>query len=184
MKPFFIISLIAGILSGTEAAAQDGQALFKQNCGACHSVGKGKLVGPDLKGSTTKFEKEWLHKWIKSSQSLVKENDPIAVKVFEENGSIPMPDQNLSKEEVEAVLTFIDNETAAPDAPPVAASEPVQNLQEAAPIKSGDSNTSTVTYAFALLSVLMLGVIVVLGNIIKQISLGSRSSAKDDQALM
>jgi len=29
-------------------AAETGQDIFLNNCAACHSIGKGKLVGPDL----------------------------------------------------------------------------------------------------------------------------------------
>jgi cytochrome c2 len=31
-------------------AQDEGEKIFRMNCGACHSVGKGKLVGPDLLG--------------------------------------------------------------------------------------------------------------------------------------
>ncbi|MBK6892875.1 MAG: c-type cytochrome [Flavobacteriales bacterium] len=35
------------------ASAQDGEKIFKQNCGACHMIGR-RLVGPDLTGITDK----------------------------------------------------------------------------------------------------------------------------------
>ena len=108
MKSPVIITLVSTLFL-TNLKAEDGAALFKQNCGACHSIGKGKLVGPDLKGTHSKYEKPWLTKWIRSSQELVKANDPIAVKLFEENGKIPMPDQALSDSQIEAVIGFIES---------------------------------------------------------------------------
>jgi len=41
------------------AVAADGKALFEAKCGACHSVGGGPKVGPDLKGVVARRGKEW-----------------------------------------------------------------------------------------------------------------------------
>ncbi|HVA99001.1 MAG TPA: cytochrome c, partial [Bacteroidia bacterium] len=38
------------ILFATLAFSQDGKELFQNNCKTCHTIGHGKLVGPDLKG--------------------------------------------------------------------------------------------------------------------------------------
>ena len=40
------------------AAAADGAALFEAKCGACHSVGGGPKVGPDLKGVVARRGKD------------------------------------------------------------------------------------------------------------------------------
>ena len=47
-------SVPVSIFLSLSALAQDGEALFKQNCAACHKVGGGRLVGPDLISLTTK----------------------------------------------------------------------------------------------------------------------------------
>jgi len=44
-----IIALALTVIPLLTIYAQDGAELFRNNCGACHTVGKGKLVGPDLK---------------------------------------------------------------------------------------------------------------------------------------
>lgn len=87
--------------------AQDGALLFKTNCGACHSVGKGKLVGPDLDGVHNRRTEKWIISFVKSSQTMVKGGDPQAVKVFNENSKIVMPDQKLSDVEIKAILGYI-----------------------------------------------------------------------------
>lgn len=91
--------------------------LFAQNqapaewatCGACHSIGKGKIVGPDLKGVTERREEAWLISFIKSSQTMVREGDPIAVQVFEEHNKIPMPDNPFTDEQIKGILAYIVN---------------------------------------------------------------------------
>jgi cytochrome c2 len=62
-----------------------GEKLFKINCASCHKVTDQKLVGPGLKGVADRVPKpaeEWLIKWIKNSQALVKAGDAYAVKIL------------------------------------------------------------------------------------------------------
>ncbi len=90
------------------ASAQDGEKIFKQNCGACHMIGR-RLVGPDLTGITDKRSKEWIHSFVKSSQTMVKSGDPDAVAIFKEYNEIMMPDQPLSAGDVDQVLDYINS---------------------------------------------------------------------------
>jgi cytochrome c2 len=105
MKARFLIPALTLIVAPlTHAFADDGATLFRNNCGACHTVGKGKLVGQDLKDVQNRHQESWLLKWIKSSQTLVQAGDKDAVKLFADNSSIPMPDQGLSEDEIKSVL--------------------------------------------------------------------------------
>lgn len=88
-------------------APPDGAQLF-QPCSACHKIGGGKLIGPDLQGVTQRRDKEWLLKFIRNSQEMVQAGDPIAVKLFEEHNKIPMPPANLSDEQILVVLDYIE----------------------------------------------------------------------------
>ncbi len=76
-------------------------------CKACHTIGGGKLVGPDLKGVTERHSEAWLIKFIQNSQALVQAGDKEAVKVFEENNKIPMPAHSLTDEQVKGILKYI-----------------------------------------------------------------------------
>ncbi|MBS1488781.1 MAG: c-type cytochrome [Bacteroidetes bacterium] len=109
---FFTIGII--VCCVLEIYAQDGEALFKQNCSACHTVGKGRLVGPDLLGITTKRPEAWLLKWTKASQSLIKSGDADAKAIYDEFGGITMPDQPLSDAEIKSIFTSISSKGAAP----------------------------------------------------------------------
>src|SRR5690554_8236472 len=89
----FVLGLLSFIfLLGTSSAAvaQDGEKLFKSYCAACHSAGTASLVGPGLSGVTELREMEWLYKWVKDSQALIKSGDPLAIEVFEEYNKMIM----------------------------------------------------------------------------------------------
>lgn len=96
--------------------AQDGAAIFQEKCFACHTVGGGRRVGPDLKGITEKRSEVWLSKWIRSSTSLIKSGDKEANAIFKEYSQIMMPNNNLSDAELKALLAYISGGAAQPQA--------------------------------------------------------------------
>ncbi|MEK6614506.1 MAG: c-type cytochrome, partial [Bacteroidota bacterium] len=75
----FIILFSFLIFNFSFLSAQDGTTIFKQKCSACHKIGEGRLVGPDLIGVTTKRSEDWLMKWTKSSSTLIASGDKDAI---------------------------------------------------------------------------------------------------------
>jgi cytochrome c2 len=63
-------------------AQSDGEKLFKQICIACHTIGQGKLIGPDLANVHKRQSEEWIIRFIKSSQSVIKSGDPYATALY------------------------------------------------------------------------------------------------------
>ncbi len=52
MKRFSIVLVAMAMMMSTAALAEDGAALYKAKCAACHgAAGEGKM-GPKIKGST------------------------------------------------------------------------------------------------------------------------------------
>lgn len=76
----------AAVFSGDPAA---GKALFNAQCAACHKL-DAKMTGPALRGVGTKYEKEWLYKWIRNSAELIKSGDERANKIYNEFNQSPM----------------------------------------------------------------------------------------------
>ncbi|OGU70174.1 MAG: hypothetical protein A2V93_03850 [Ignavibacteria bacterium RBG_16_34_14] len=89
-------------------AQSEGERLFIQICRACHTVGEGRLVGPDLLNVTKRRSEEWLLSFIKSSQTVIKNGDNDAVDLFKEFNQIIMPDQTLSQSQIKSILTYIE----------------------------------------------------------------------------
>lgn len=126
---FFILALL---LAGTAALAQaapqgqdavTGEQTFKAKCAACHTIGGGKLVGPDLKGVTTQRDPAWLKQFIAAPDKVLASGDPIAAQLLAEYNNVPMPNLGLSAAEVDDLLAYLaaqDGAAAggAPDAAP------------------------------------------------------------------
>ena len=182
-----ILTLSLAVAPFLSTYADDGATIFKTNCGACHSVGNGKLVGPDLKGVDTRHSEEWIIKWVKASQALVKSGDKDAAKVFAENSQIVMPDQALNDADIKGILEYIkaggdapvtasaDN-TAGPkvaDASVVSAQKPVAQEPEESNISKitffiGSFNT--MEYLLMFLMAMSLIVIYILGSTVKSLT--------------
>ena len=103
----FILLFFASPPAHSQTA--DDEKNFQQ-CKACHTIGGGKLVGPDLKGVNDKREESWLIKFIQNSQALVQSGDKTAIEVFEANFKIPMPSHNLTDDQVRGILAYIRND--------------------------------------------------------------------------
>lgn len=103
--------------SSQEAGTQDpGEKVFQATCFACHTIGGGRLVGPDLAGVHERRSQEWLERFVKSSQSMVNDGDAEAVALFEEFNRIPMPDSPVSDEQVRQVLSYINDQSSGESA--------------------------------------------------------------------
>lgn len=85
----------------------EGEKLFKQVCVACHTIGKGKLIGPDLADVHKRRSEAWIVKFVRSSQTVIKSGDPVAGALFEEFNKILMPDHNFSDDQIRAIVAYI-----------------------------------------------------------------------------
>ena len=88
-------------------AAESGQEIFQDLCAPCHTIGKGKLIGPDLAGVTSRREEGWLKRQIKDPEGLIAEKDPIAMQLLKEADNVPMASLDLNDGEVAAVIAFL-----------------------------------------------------------------------------
>lgn len=113
MKTKLIIPIAVVLFSlFFSAKAQDGQTIFAAKCAACHSIGNGRLVGPDLKGVHSKYNATYLVKWIKSSQSVINSGDAKAKALFLEYNSIIMPDfLDLKDTDIKAIVNYIKTQS-------------------------------------------------------------------------
>ena len=110
--------ILCVLLNWTNVFGQsEGEKLFKQICVACHTVNQGKLIGPDLADVHLRRTEDWLIKFVKSSQSVIKSGDPVATSLFEEYNKMVMPDNKYTDDEIRAIIVYIaENSPGGPGA--------------------------------------------------------------------
>ncbi len=118
---FFLLSAtlsVAMLLAVPASGQRTGEEIFKTVCTACHTIGEGGRpgLGPDLKYYTfnlkiathNKRDREWLKKFIRSSQTLVKAGDERAVTAFNQFNRVLMQDNVISDPEMDSLLAYLD----------------------------------------------------------------------------
>ncbi len=91
--------------------AKRGQALYSSRaCVGCHSIGKGKRVGPDLAGVTAQRDLDWLRRWLKNPTAMLA-TDSLAKALLVQSNNVAMPTLRLADDEVEALLHYIARES-------------------------------------------------------------------------
>ena len=87
---------------------QNGQRLFQSKCSACHTLGQGDRVGPDLAGVTKRRDRAWLVRYISEPEVLLAAKDPTALALFHRYKEIRMPNLKLGKSDVADLLSFLE----------------------------------------------------------------------------
>jgi cytochrome c len=89
-----------------EALAERGEQLFQsKGCNACHTIGGGRLTGPDLGGVTERRSFEWIYHQISNPDSMTT-HDPTARQLMAEYMT-QMPNLGLQPEDTKALYEYL-----------------------------------------------------------------------------
>jgi mono/diheme cytochrome c family protein len=92
--------------------AQEAADFFRENCTSCHTIGGGRLTGPDLKGVTATRDRQWLTQFIQNPQAMMDRGDPYALKLRQEARDVVMPTiTGMNAARADALLTLIEAES-------------------------------------------------------------------------
>lgn len=98
--------------------AFDAAKHFKDKCLQCHTIGAGDKIGPDLAGLSKRRKVEWIHKFVNYPDGMIdgdpdekgyEKADPIAKKVYELYKPSRMAEQEMTMDQVKAMLKYIDS---------------------------------------------------------------------------
>src|SRR6185369_9542661 len=81
--------------------------MFDQRCSACHTIGQGDAVGPDLSGVTERRQRAWLERYLAEPDKMLVERDPIATALFDKYKTVRMPNLHLSQDEIAALFAYL-----------------------------------------------------------------------------
>lgn len=78
----------------------------------CHTIGGGRLTGPDLKHVEQRKDREWLVQFMLNPRAVLDSGDPYAAKLLEESRNVPMPTlPGMTRERSEKLLDLIETES-------------------------------------------------------------------------
>ncbi len=94
-----------------------GQALYARTCAACHTLGKGARVGPDLLGVTGRRDRAWLANYMIAPERMRAAHDPIAVELMGKYKNVRMPTLGLSENDASDLVAYLEFQTYRITAP-------------------------------------------------------------------
>lgn len=113
------LALGALLLLAPALAAADATAdFFKQSCTSCHTIGGGRLTGPDLKGVTGRKDRAWLEKFVQNPKAAIDAGDPYALELQREARGVIMPTvPGMTPDRARALLDLIDEHSKLAKSP-------------------------------------------------------------------
>ncbi|OJW82747.1 MAG: cytochrome C [Bacteroidetes bacterium 46-16] len=123
----FIIFAVLLISNFSALAAPDGKALFQSNCASCHNPIK-DATGPALKNVDKTFpSKDWVYGWVHNSSAVIASGDKFANDLYNKWNKTQMTAfPQLSKEDIDAILSYVNSYEPPAAATPVAGGETAQ----------------------------------------------------------
>ena len=106
---------LLALLAASAALAEDAAQIYRQNCMSCHTIGGGRLVGPDLKDVTDRKDRPWLEDFVVNPKKYLDANDPYAMKLKEDARGAIMPNiAGMTPAKAAALLDLIVAESKLP----------------------------------------------------------------------
>lgn len=110
-KSIYLI-LTVFLMQGLAFSQSDPEEYFEKNCFSCHTIGGGRLTGPDLKDVEQRKDSAWLEKFILNPQAVINSGDAYASKLLKDARGVVMPKvANLNASMTRALLKFIKEES-------------------------------------------------------------------------
>ena len=109
---FFLFSLVFQQVPVSAQVLFSGEEIFMQGkCVRCHTIGRGRFVGPDLLGVGKRYSRDDLIRWAKDPESLYSERKKKPIN----EGYPPMPPMNLSEDDARKVADYLLDYTPPSD---------------------------------------------------------------------
>ena len=102
----FLISfcLFSSVVVSSATAQVPGESVFIEGkCARCHTLGRGRFVGPDLLGVGDRYSRDDLIRWARDPESIYAERKKKPIN----EGYPPMPPMNLSESDAQKVADYL-----------------------------------------------------------------------------
>jgi len=91
--------------------ARTGEDLFNTRCTACHTIGEGDRLGPDLLDVASKRSRPWLVRWLQEPDKMLEEKDSVALALYNQYGKVPMPNLKLTDRNIRDLIEYLQTES-------------------------------------------------------------------------
>ena len=99
--------------AATAIHADSGRYLFATRCAACHTIGHGVRIGPDLLGVTDVRDRSWMAHFIQKPDEMLAQKDPLALLLFKQYNQVQMPNLRLGSEDTQHLIQFLEAQSTA-----------------------------------------------------------------------
>lgn len=90
-----------------------GEYLYQSRCSACHSIGGGDRIGPDLSGVTARRDSAWLARYIIAPDRVRASGDPAAAALTAKYATVQMPNLGLGPADVADIVSYLEKRNTA-----------------------------------------------------------------------
>jgi mono/diheme cytochrome c family protein len=109
---YLAAGMVVTLAAPRQVGAQQPADFFRQNCMSCHTIGGGRITGPDLKGVTQQKDAAWLEKFIQNPKAAIDGGDAYAVQLQQEARGVVMPTiSGMNGDMAKAMIAFLDAES-------------------------------------------------------------------------
>lgn len=99
--------LAAYVVSLYEPVPPGERVYLRSGCAACHHMGHGKHVGPDLIDVRTRRDRAWLREWLKDPPGMMSKD--MATRLLFRDYAVQMPNLNLAAADIDALIDYFDS---------------------------------------------------------------------------
>ncbi|MBI3682655.1 MAG: cytochrome c [Acidobacteria bacterium] len=105
-------AVFAVLLTAASASGQEAADFFRQNCISCHTIGGGRLTGPDLKDVGKRKDRAWHLRFLQNPQAMIDSGDPYVLQLQQQARGQVMPTiTGMNTARAEALLGLIEAES-------------------------------------------------------------------------
>lgn len=104
------------VLAAGPGWADEAADFFRQSCFSCHTIGGGRLTGPDLKDVLQRRDRTWLQQFIPNPAAMINGGDAYAAELAKQAKGVIMPTvAGLNPARVNALIDLLEAESKLPE---------------------------------------------------------------------
>lgn len=108
-----LLAVTPNVVRAQDPPSEETIEFFRLNCMSCHTIGGGRLTGPDLKGVTERADEAWLVDFLLDPKGVIDSGDPYAVELLREARGVYMTQvPGLDRTKAEKLIKLIVAESA------------------------------------------------------------------------